>query len=158
MDWLQRLEMSGIAASIRQSTWLYPALEIGHILGFTVLVGAAAMFDLRLLGLSRRLPVLDMSRHLLRWSRLSLLLVVPTGFLMFATNATALAANQTFRLKLILMTAAALNAAVFHFLTARSIERWNQETATPFAAKLAALLSLTLWAGVISCGRLLAYL
>ena len=147
-----------MAAAIRQSAWLYPALEIAHILGFTVLVGAAAMFDLRLLGLSRRLPVTDMARHLLRWSRLSLLVVVPTGFMMFATNATALAANPTFRLKLILLAAAGLNAAVFHLFTARSVEGWNQDAATPFAAKLAALLSLTLWGGVISCGRLLAYL
>jgi hypothetical protein len=46
---------------MRQWTWLYPIVEILHILGFVVLVGAAFMFDLRLLGLSRPLPVSGMT-------------------------------------------------------------------------------------------------
>ena len=31
------LEQSGFAASIRQSTWLYPAANIGHIVSLTFL-------------------------------------------------------------------------------------------------------------------------
>ena len=46
------LETSGLATLMRQSQWLYPIVEIAHILGFVTLVGSVAMFDLRLLGLS----------------------------------------------------------------------------------------------------------
>jgi hypothetical protein len=34
---------------------------------------------------------------------------------------------------------------------------WNSELATPRSARVSAVLSLVLWAGVIACGRLLAY-
>ena len=60
--WLVWLETSGVAAAMRQWQWLYPIVEIVHIVGFVVLVGAAVMFDLRLLGLSRVLPVSAMAR------------------------------------------------------------------------------------------------
>src|SRR5947208_9142437 len=47
---------------MRQWAWLYPITEIAHIVGFAVLVGAAIMFDLRLLGVSSQLPVIGMAR------------------------------------------------------------------------------------------------
>ena len=52
-SWLTWLEQSAVAVWARESIWAYPALEIGHIAGFSVLVGAAVLFDLRLLGVSR---------------------------------------------------------------------------------------------------------
>jgi len=116
------------------------------------------MFDLRLLGVSRRLPVAEMARHLLPWARLGLGVMVPTGLLMFSAHATEFAANPAFRLKLALVAAACLNAAVFHRWPFRSVSAWNVDAESPPAAKLAAGLSLTLWFGVIACGRLLAYL
>lgn len=51
------IESSGFAQAMREWLWLYPAIEIAHITGIVLLVGAAAMFDLRLLGMSRALPV-----------------------------------------------------------------------------------------------------
>ena len=84
--WLVWLETSGVAVAMRQWTWLYPAVEIAHIVGFVTLVGAALMFDARLLGRSRPLAVSALERHLLPWARWSLLLVVPTGALMFKSE------------------------------------------------------------------------
>ncbi len=156
--WLVWLETTAVAVAMRRSLWLYPAVEIAHILGFVLLVGSAAMFDLRLLGLSRRIPVADLERHLLPWARASLLLVVPSGLLMFSAHATEMAANPAFRLKLALIAAAGLNAALFHRWPFRSVEAWNKDARTPPGARAAAVLSLVLWTGVIACGRLLAYL
>jgi hypothetical protein len=155
--WLVWLETSQLAVAMRQWLWLYPSVEIVHILGFVVLVGAAFMFDLRLLGMTRHLPVSGMAAHLLRWSRLSLLLVVPTGFMMFAAHATEMAANPAFQLKLVLLAAAGVNAALFHRVPFRSIRDWDTDVEAPGCARVAAVLSLMLWTGVISCGRLLAY-
>src|SRR5207245_11007868 len=106
--WLVWLETSGIAVAMRQWTWLSPAVEIVHIVGFVTLVGAALMFDTRLLGRSRPLAVSALERHLLPWARGSLLLVVPTGALMFAAHATEMASNPALRLKLVLLVAAFL--------------------------------------------------
>ena len=155
--WLVWLETSAPAIAMRQWTWLYPGIEIAHILGFVILVGAAAMFDVRLLGASRALPVTGLERHLLPWARASLLLIVPSGVLMFCAHATEMAANPAFRVKLVLLAAAGLNAAVFHRVPFRSVARWDAESPAPAAAKAAGVLSLVLWAGVIACGRLLAY-
>jgi hypothetical protein len=151
------LETSGLAVAMRQWAWLYPIVEILHILGFVVLVGAAFMFDFRLLGISRRLPVTGMERHLLRWARGALLVVVPTGVMMFMAHATEFVDNPAFRLKLLFLAAAGLNAAVFHRVPFRSVGEWDTEARSPGAARMAAALSLALWTGVISCGRLLAY-
>jgi hypothetical protein len=155
--WLVWLETSGLAVAMRQWLWLYPIVEIIHIGGLVLLVGAAAMFDLRLLGVSRRLPVEGLARHLLPWARGGLAIVAPTGAMMFTAHATEMATNPAFRLKLILIAAACLNAAVFHRWPFRSVSAWNQHAEAPPAAKLAACLSLVLWISVISCGRLLAY-
>jgi hypothetical protein len=155
--WLVWLETSGLAVAMRQWTWLYPIVEIVHIFGFVVLVGSAFMFDLRLLGLTRGLPVSDLAAHLLRWSRLSLLLVIPSGVLMFMAHATEFAVNPAFRLKLFLIVAAGVNAGVFHQVPFRSVGVWDDGVSTPGPARAAAVLSLLLWTGVISCGRLLAY-
>jgi len=157
LGWLAWLETTAAATAMRQSLWLYPIVEILHIIGFVVLVGSAAMFDLRLLGLSRQLPVTGMERHLLPWARASVLLIVPTGGLMFVAHASEFAENPAFRLKLILLVAAALNAAAFHLRPFRRVAEWDHGARAPLAARFAAGLSLMLWTGVISCGRLLAY-
>lgn len=152
------LETSGLAAAMRHSDWLYPIVEIVHIVGLVLLVGSVAMFDLRLLGLSSQLPVAALAGHLLRWSVGSLLLVVPSGFMMFAAHATEFATNPAFLVKLALLAAAAANAAVFHRTTFRSVANWNADVSVPIAGRAAAGISLALWTGVISCGRLIAYL
>jgi hypothetical protein len=155
--WLVWLETTGFAVAMRQWLWLYPIVEIVHIVGFVVLVGAAFMFDLRLLGLSRGLPVSATADHLLRWSRLSLFLVVPSGLAMFVAHATEMATNPAFQLKLSLIAAAFLNAGVFHRFPFRAVGDWDTEIPAPLPARLAGVLSLVLWTGVIACGRLLAY-
>jgi hypothetical protein len=155
--WTGWLEATAAATAMRQSLWLYPIVEILHILGFVILVGSAAMFDLRLLGLSRQLPVTGMERHLLPWARVSVLVIVPTGALMFVAHATEFAGNPAFRLKLILLGLAALNAALFHLRPFRQVAAWDHGMRAPLAARVAAGLSLILWTGVIACGRLLAY-
>jgi hypothetical protein len=155
--WLVWLETSALAAAMRQWLWLYPIVEIVHIVGFVVLVGGALMFDLRLLGASRALPVTAMERHLLRAARLSVVLVAPTGVLMFVAHATEMADNPPFRLKILLLAAALLNAAIFHRAPFRSVARWDRDAPAPPSARLAAVLSVILWVSVITCGRLIAY-
>ena len=156
--WLVWLETTRLAGAMREWLWLYPAVEVVHILGFALLVGAAALFDLRLLGVARHLPVVQAAWFLLPWARRSLVLIAPTGALMFIAHATEMAANPAFRLKLVLLAAAGLNALVFHRGVFRGVEAWNAGVPAPAAARGAALLSLLLWAGVVSCGRLIAYL
>ena len=155
--WTVWLEATAVGVAMRQWLWLYPIVEIVHIVGFVVLVGAAFMFDLRLLGLARATPVSALADHLLRWARLALVLVVPSGTLMFVAHATEMASNPAFRLKLVLIAAALANAGLFHRWPFRAVGDWDTEILAPWPARLAGILSLVLWIGVITCGRLLAY-
>lgn len=152
------LEASSLAVYIRHSHLLYPVIEIIHIAGFIFLTGSAVLFDFRLLGMSRKIPVTDLANHLLPWSRRSLLLVIPSGLLLFITQAVSLSTNSVFWTKLTLIGLAFGNAAYFHRYTFKSVSGWNHFQPTAPAAKAAAIISITLWTGVITCGRFLAYL
>lgn len=151
------LEATALGSAMRSSLWMYPIVEIFHIVGFVFLVGAVFMFDLRVLGLSKNLPVTAMARHLLRWSVMGLLFVVPAGLMMFAAHPGDFISNRIFVLKLLLIMAAGINAAIFHTGIYRSVDEWNTLASAPPMAQLHAGLSMALWVAVIACGRLLAY-
>jgi hypothetical protein len=153
-DWLAATPW---AEAMRSSPWLYPIVETVHIIGFCILVGAVAMFDLRVLGWGRALPVSALGRHLLPWSLGSFALVLPAGLLMFSTQPHAFLANPVFLLKLTLIAVAGVNALLFHIGVYRSVTTWETGATAPPLAMSQALLSLALWLAVICCGRLLAY-
>ena len=154
---LGALEEGSIASAMRDSLWLFPLVETVHIVGFSILVGAVIMFDLRILGVSKRISVRMMARHLLPWSVGALLLIVPTGTLMFASEASDLVGNRAFVVKMLLLMLAGANAGAFHLGSFRDAELWDQNAPSPTGAKLHAIASMLIWIGVITCGRLIAY-
>lgn len=154
---LAAIERLPLAVAMRHDLWLYPIVEIVHIAGFVLLVGSIVVFDLRLLGLTKALPVRMLARHVLPWSTGALLLIVPSGLLMFITHAGDFVGNTAFILKMSLLFCAGINAAAFHAGVFRGVAAWDSGIATPAAAKLHAIASLCIWTGVLACGRLLAY-
>lgn len=154
---LAALESTPIAVAMRQELWLYPIVEITHIVGFVVLVGSIVVLDLRLLGLSRSLPARELAHHIIPWSLGALVLIVPTGLLMFMAHASDLLTNRAFQLKLGLILLAAINAGLFHTGAFRRFVQWDRDAIPPAAVKAHAAASLAIWLGVIACGRLLAY-
>lgn len=154
---LRAVEQSPLAAAMRGDLWLYPLVEVFHICGFVVLVGSVLMFDLRLFGWSRSLSVRGLARHLLPWSCAALLVIVPTGLMMFSAHAGDFVDNRAFTVKLMLLMLAGTNAAAFHAGVYRSVEKWDRDTAVPVGARLHALASVVLWISIITCGRLIAY-
>jgi len=151
------IEQSVLGVAMRQWLWLYPSVEIVHIVGIAVLVGSIAVLDLRLLGLSRSLPVRRLAAHVLPWSIGAFVLIVPSGLAMFVAHASDLIGNPVFALKICLIFAAFTNAAVFHAGIFRGAAGWDVDAMPPALARASAALSLLLWIAVIACGRLLAY-
>lgn len=151
------LDATQLARTMRGSTWMYPIVEIVHIVGIVLLVGSVAMFDLRVLGFARSLPLKALGRHLLPWSVASLALVVPAGLMMFSAYPHDFIGNPVFQLKLLLIGVAGLNALLFHQGVYRAAAAWDAAMPAPPLAKAQALASLAIWIAVISCGRLLAY-
>lgn len=152
------VEDLAIARAMREALWLYPAVEIVHITGFVLLVGSVAMLDLRVLGLNKSISVRSLSRHTLPWSLGALVLIVPSGLLMFSAHASDFLVNPAFRLKMALLMAAGINAAFFRATPWQTSKAWDVGVPAPLSARLSVALSLMLWVAIIACGRLLAYL
>jgi hypothetical protein len=151
------IESSALAAWLRSSTWGYPAVEAAHIWGLGVLIGTAIAFDLRLLGVSPRLPVDALARLLLPCARVAFGLVVISGLLLFMMQATTFVTQALFYVKMGTIFLAVLNTALFHRGVFRSVAAWNTTPHTPAAARTAALVSMTAWTFALICGRWLAY-
>lgn len=147
---------AALSAAIRESLWLFPVAEAIHIVGIALLVGSVVAFDLRVLGVSRALPVRGLARHLLPWSLASLALIVPTGLLMFLAQ-PELISNRAFLVKLGLITLAAINAVIFHTGPYAGVAAWDRDVPAPMGAKVIAALSILLWIAVIVAGRMIAY-
>lgn len=153
-DWFVQ---SSLARILTESVWLYASVETFHILGFVLLVGSIAIVDLRLLGLGRAVSVSALMRLVLPWTLGSLLVVVPTGLMLFTANAAELIGNRTFLVKLLLLSLVATNALIYHAGPHQGAREWDQHGMPPRAARLAAALSLLLWVAIITAGRLIAY-
>jgi len=114
------LEQTSVGAGVRESLWLFPAIETVHLLGMAALVGTITVFDLRLLGwMLRRERVSDLARRLLPWSWAGFALQVVTGGLLFTSEAIKVYTNPAFRVKMLLIFLAGLHALIFHWMTAR---------------------------------------
>lgn len=137
-------------AALKSHLWAYPALEIVHITGIGLLLGNLVLLELRVFGLGAALPVKDLSRLGLGIALAGFGLVAASGLLMFASQPSELLGNRAFTLKMLLLLAAACNAAWFHGRgSLDKLDVW---------ARVQMLVSTVIWLAVVACGRWIAYL
>jgi hypothetical protein len=151
------LEQSGLGQAIRQSVWIYPVANVGHIVSLVVFAGSVAVMDVRLLGgLSATVPgqVVAKAR---RFAVAAFIAMVLTGFILFTAEASHVAMNPVFQIKVVLIGAALLNFVTFELGAKRAVLGLPPGAAMPPRAKFAAALSLGLWIAVATCGRSIAY-
>ena len=153
------LEHTVVGTHVRESLWLFPTIETLHLFGIVLLVGSTSALDLRLLGLAMRAQsVSNIARRLLPWAWVGFAVQVVTGLLMFSSEATKMYINDAFRAKMLMILAAGLNAAVFHYTSYRSVGKWGESSFTPIGAKIAGTLSILLWFGIVAAGRWIAFI
>ena len=150
------LRTTAVGGFMRTSAWAWPILESVHFIGMSVLIGTIGLFDLRLLGFARGIPYAALHR------------LIPVGIAAFAVNALTglcfLAGapdqylwNAAFRFKVTFMAVAGLNVLFFYTRVFRRLERLPPDSRPPFGARVAGAVSLTMWVGVMSAGRLLTF-
>jgi len=151
------LEQSALGAAIRQSTWAYPAANVGHIVSLTLFAGGVAAMDARLLGAFAAAPAASIVRPARRVAMLGLLMMLATGWVLFTAEASHVAMNPVFQIKAALIALGLANA----LLVARTLDAVLDDTQAfeplPARVRLAAALSLAIWLSVAACGRLIAY-
>jgi hypothetical protein len=146
------------SVALRESLYVWPLLESAHVLTLMLFAGTAWMLDLRLLGLSfRQVPASQFTARLLPWTRVAFVLMTITGVALVYSNPVRYYLNLFFRVKVLLLIVAGLNIWWFHARTHHTVDQWDGDVRPPKAARMAAIVSLTAWAGVIIAGRMVAY-
>jgi hypothetical protein len=155
---LQWLYETGFSATLRESKWAEPIFESVHVLTLTLFLGFSVLLDMRLLGvLLRRRRVSEVLAQLNPWLFAGFTVMIVTGALLFAGDPVAFYSTIFFRVKMIMLLLAGINVLVFNWTVGRRVEEWDQGVSAPLGAKVAAILSLVLWAGIIAAGRGIAY-
>lgn len=154
-EWVDVLPSS---IAIRESQYLYAGLLTSHVIGMCVFVGLIVMMDLRLMGVgNRRTTFSQIQRRLFPWQMFGMAVSTTTGLLLVYADPLRFYDNIYFWIKAVMMVLAGANALAFHLLTYQTVSTWDAKTETPFGARLAGVMSLVLWAGVVVSGRLIAY-
>lgn len=151
-DYLSLLESSEFGRIARSSFWLFPISNIVHVLGSALLVGSIAVYDILLLG--RRYDVAAaVAPVALPLAMLGVLLLVPSGSVLFAAEARAIGRNPAFLFKMTLISIGLFNIAAYYAAA------WRQGRKGGFArnARTHAAISLIVWLTVILLGRMIAY-
>ena len=129
--------------------WVYPALEVVHIVGIALLLGSLVVFELRVWGLGRALELHALARLALPIAVGGFATALSSGAIMFLSQIDEMLGNTAFVVKMGLVGAAGLNAIGFHL-------RGGLATDDSFA-RVQTALSLGLWIVVVFCGRWIAY-
>ena len=137
--------------------WLWPLCETLHYLGLSILLGTVGLFDLRVLGLAKGIPIESIHR-LIPWGIGGYVVNILTGIIFFVGHPDQYFYNNAFRLKALFMVVAGLNVLAFYGTSAfRELKKLGPDAETPFRAKIIAGTSLSMWVAVLICGRLLTF-
>jgi uncharacterized protein DUF6644 len=144
--------------ALHESAWMYPIVESVHVLALCLFLGLAVMLDLRLLGVTmRNAPVSEFVGRLLPWTAAGFVLMVISGALLFYAIPVRTYQNIFFRIKVAMLILSGLNVWVFHSGVYARMTQWDLDPVPPRSARVAAGLSLALWAGIVIAGRMIAY-
>jgi len=142
---------------LRTSTWAWPVFESLHFTGMSLLAGTIVMFDLRLLGFARAVPVRSMHK-LIPFGIAGFLVNMSTGICFLCATPDQYLFNAAFRWKVIFIMTAGLNVLFFYTRVFRRLEAFTAENqAPPLAARFVGGVSLAAWVGVMTAGRLLTF-
>lgn len=154
-EWLGATQMS---VGLHESFYMYNWIETTHVLTLMISLGMLCLIDLRMLGVV--LTGVPASRLAARlntpmWIGFTAMLI--TGIFLYISIPIRTTQSLWFRIKMILLVAAAINAWLFHRHLNASVATWDLDPVPPKRTRVAAALSLTLWAGVVLTGRFIAY-
>lgn len=153
-DLFSRFPLSNYAG---EHYWFLPTVETFHYTGHILLFGCILLFDLRLIGLAKRISLRQLESITVRYSVLGFVVAALSGTALLLTDLDHFWGNPALVFKMILMALALINIFLFHFLVSPRLINYDVGKGTPYAAKISGGASLLLWIGVISSGRLIAY-
>jgi hypothetical protein len=116
------------------------------------------MTNLRLLGLNfMGLTITEMVTNLRAWKRVGGSIMIATGLLLATSEAEKYAPNPFFWTKMVILGLIGVHGLIFRPMVYNRTEELDRSPVIPAKAKVAAILSLVLWIGMFTMGRLIAY-
>ena len=152
----ETLRTTPLGAWVRHSQWAWPVLESLHFIGMSVLIGTIGLFDLRLLGFARRIPMAALHR-LVPLGVAGFLINAATGICFLAGTPDQYFINPAFQAKVLFFLVAGLNVAAFYLLMFRRVRGVGPGEQAPLFARIIGGVSICCWVGVMTAGRLLTF-
>lgn len=147
------LEASLVARALKSGPWVYPLVNLAHLLGVALLLGAIAALDLRLMGLWQNPPVPALARVTVPVAGAGLALALLTGPALLTVRATEYVENPFLWTK---FGAVALGLA--NLAALRRSAAWRSGAAGGGRRlAVAGAVSLAAWLSAVSAGRMIAY-
>lgn len=154
-EWLASTAWS---IALHESLYVYPLVETTHVLALLLFVGSVSFVDFRLLGwVFRDVPVSEVTARLLPWTIAGFAISVVTGALLFYAIPVRTYQSLFFRVKVVMLLVAGVNALLFQRATRQGALAWDRDPRPPLRARLAGGVSLFAWSAVIVMGRMIAY-
>ena len=152
--------MDGFEAStgIHESIYMYSWIETTHVLTLMVFLGMLVVIDMRMLGwIFPNVRASVIAQRLNTPMVIGFTVMVITGFLLYFAIPVRTTQSIWFRIKVVLLIAAGINAWLFHRRMRESVNTWDADERAPKRIRTGAAVSLTLWLGVVFTGRAIAY-
>jgi hypothetical protein len=152
VHWLSTTTLSGYM----HGWWEWPIAESLHFIGLCMLIGTVGVFDLRLMGLGRQIPLSALHR-LIPWGIAGYVINIMTGICFLTAEGYQYMYNPSFHLKMLSMFIAGLNVAVFYTTMFKKVKTLGPGDQAPWPARIIGGVSLACWLSVILFGRLLTF-
>lgn len=154
----EQVEATALGVWVRESLWGFPILVAIHIITLVFSAGIVVWLDLRLLGFSMTgVPVSRVYRRLMPFAFVGFAVMMLSGATLVTGFATSAYKNPYFRVKLIALALAGINALVYHTTVERRISFWDRSPVPPTPARMAGIISILAWTTVILAGRMMSY-
>lgn len=146
------------STQLHESYYMYAWVETTHVLTLMVFLGMLFVIDLRMLGFAfANVPASKIAARLDKPMMIGFTVMVITGFLLFYAIPVRSTQSIWFRIKVVLLIAAGINAFLFRARMQASSGSWDTDRVAPKRIRIGAGLSLALWSGVVLTGRTIAY-
>src|SRR5271155_571442 len=154
LPFFQWCYQTDIGVTIRNSVWLFPAIEAFHLLGFGLTAGTMLIVNLRLLGVGlSRQPVAQRAASAEPWLILGVAMMIVSGVPLFLAESIKCLYSFAFWVKM----SSFVLVLLFTFTLYRYVTRTKAASDRTSVARLAAVISLILWAGVAWGGRWIGF-
>ena len=158
LDFARWLDSQSWSTQLHESIYMYAWIETTHVLTLMVFLGMLFLIDLRMLGLAfKEVPASVIADRLDKPMMIGFTVMIITGFLLYYAIPVRSTQSIWFRIKVVMLIAAGINAFLFRARMQESVHTWDTVPRAPKRIRVGAALSLSFWAVIVITGRTIAY-